>query len=319
MPDYRVGLNRRYWEYQKSQFLNEQRIFDRKHTQDKGPPVFLPGEAWRNIIINPEASQEEIDTLLALLPAGEKHKWYRSMNSSQALALSVLGNLKIHGFLQELVDIQADEGGNLFGEAKLSADTFVMEYKVGYLGEPRSTSLDCYVPGEYRIAIECKFAETEFGRCSRPRLRPTASNYEREHCNRTYSVQRERKERCSLTEIGVNYWRYVPELFKWRNDHDIAPCPLDRNYQLVRNVLAAGVKPDGTVSLDHGHAVLIYDCRNPAFQENGEGLMAYQETQNALHEPGMLRKCSWQRILGHLREKDILPWLIQELCAKYGL
>lgn len=319
MLDYKADLNQRYWTYQQARFPNEQRILDRKHTQEKGPPVFLPNKAWRNIIIDPEASQEEIDQLLALVPAGEKHKWYRSMNSSQALALSVLGNLKIHGFLQELADVQADEGGNLFGETKLSADTFVMEYKVGHLGEPRPTSLDGYVPGEYRIAIECKFTETEFGRCSRPRLKPNDSNYEHEHCNGTYSAQGERKERCSLTEIGVKYWRDVPEFFNWQSDHDLAPCPLDRNYQLVRNILAAGVKPDGTISIDHGHAVLIYDCRNPAFQENGKGLKAYLETQNALHEPGMLRKCSWQRILGHLREKDILPWLTQELWAKYGL
>lgn len=88
---------------------------------------------------------------------------------------------------------------------------------------------------------------------------------------------------------------------------------------MVRNVLAAGVKPDGTVSVNNGHAVLIYDERNPAFQNGGDGLIAYIETRKALHEPTMLRKCSWQRIIQHLREKDVLSWLRENLTLKYGL
>ena len=91
------------------------------------------------------------------------------------------------------------------------------------------------------------------------------------------------------------------------------------NYQLVRNVLAAGVKPDGTVSLNNGHAVLIYDERNPAFQNNGAGLIAYVEVQKALQEPTMLRKSSWQRVVKHIREKDGLSWLTENLSLKYGL
>jgi hypothetical protein len=319
MPDYKADLNQRYWAYQESKFSKWENFFERPYATDGRPPVFLPCEAWRNIIINPTASQPEIDQLLGLVPAGEKHKWYRSMNSSQALALSVLGNLKMHGFLQELAEIRADEGGNLFGDAQLSADNFVLEHKVNYLGEPRPTSLDGYVSGAYHIAIECKFTEADIGTCSRPTLKPAASNYAGELCNGTYSVQRGRKDRCSLTEVGVLYWRYVPELFTWKNDRDLDPCPLYRNYQLVRNVLAAGVRFDGSVSIDYGHAVLIYDARNPAFQDGGKGLAAYRETQAALREAGMLRKCSWQRIVGRMREQSILPWLTVALEEKYGL
>ena len=92
--------------------------------------------------------------------------------------------------------------------------------------------------------------------------------------------------------------------------------PLD---QLVRNILAVGVKPDGSVSLHDGHAVLIYDDRNPAFQKGGLGLIGYLETKKALREPTMLRKCSWQRIAQYLREKEVLPWLTENLALKYGL
>jgi len=317
--DYKADLNRRYWEYQKSQFSNGQRFFERPYAQDGRPPVFITSESWRNIIINPTASQQEIDKLLSLVPEGEKHKWFRSMNSSQALAQSILGNLVINDSLHYLSDIKDEEGQDLFGKAQISSNNFVMEYKVNYLGEPRPTSLDGYVSGDYRIAIECKFTEAEVGTCSRPRLTTTDSNYESEHCNGTYSIQRARKERCSLTEIGVLYWRYVPHLFKWKNNSDLNPCPLNKNYQLVRNILAVGVKPDGTVSLGGGHVILIYDERNPAFQNGGDGLIAYMETQEALQEPAMLRKCTWQRIVLHIRDKNILSWLTENLALKYGV
>jgi hypothetical protein len=75
----------------------------------------------------------------------------------------------------------------------------------------------------------------------------------------------------------------------------------------VRNILAVGVKQDGQVSMANGHVVLIYDERNPAFQKDGKGFIAFIETQQALQEPTMLRKCSWQRIVQHMRNKVFYP------------
>lgn len=317
--DYRADLNQRYWAYQESRFPNWQRFFERSNAQDERPPVFLEREAWQNVIINPNASQQETDRLLALVSESDRHKWFRSMNSSQALAQSVLGNLAIHGFLQYLAELDDDEGNALLGKAQISSDNFAMEFKIDYLGEPRPTSLDGYVSGNYRIAIECKFTESEVGTCSRPRLTLADSNYQSEHCDGTYSRQRARKERCALTEVGVLYWRYVPRLFRWSNDINLSPCPLNKNYQLVRNILAVGVATDGTVAVDDGHAVLIYDERNPAFQAGGDGLATYAETQLALQEPTMLRKCSWQRIIQHIKHRRLLPWLTEDLALKYGL
>lgn len=319
MADYKADLNQRYWEYQKSQFSNGLNFLERPYAQDGRPPVFIRREAWRNVIINPVSDQQETHKLLDLIPEGERQKWFGSMNSSQALTQSVLGNLAICGSLYYLSELKDDEGIPLFGKEQISSDNFKMEHKINYLSEPRRTSLDGYISGDYQIAIECKFTEPYVGTCSRPRLKPTASNYESEHCNGTYTIQRARNERCSLTEIGVLYWPCVPTLFKWENDNDLNPCPLNRNYQLVRNVLAAGVKPDGTVSVNNGHMVLIYDERNPAFQNNGQGLIAYTEVQKTLQEPTMLRKCSWQRIVQHIREKDNLSWLTENLTIKYGL
>jgi len=97
----------------------------------------------------------------------------------------------------------------------------------------------------------------------------------------------------------------------WKKSKCLVPCPLNANYQLVRNILAVGVKQDGQVSMANGHVVLIYDERNPAFQKDGKGFIAFIETQQALQEPTMLRKCSWQRIVQHMRNKGILSWLTQ--------
>ena len=319
MVMYKAELNQRYWEYQNSRFPVWEKFFDQPQAPEIRPPVFRTSEAWRNIIVNPNASQEEMGRLLAFVPRYERHKWFRSMSSSQALAQSILGNLAIHGLLSSLAELLNDDGMELFGKAQVLPGNFAMEHKVDYLGEPRRTSLDGYIGGDYRVAIECKFTEAEVGVCSRPRLRRADSNYERDHCNGSYKKQRSRKSRCSLTEAGVLYWRYIPQLFCWDSDQDLIPCPLAANYQLVRNILAAGVSPNREVNTKNGHAVLIYDQRNPAFQKGGAGFIAFTETQRDLREPTMLRKCSWQRITRHMRDRDVLPWLTEQLASKYGL
>jgi hypothetical protein len=191
-----------------------------------------------------------------------------------------------------------------------------MEQEVSFLGEPRRTSLDGLISGKYQVAIECKFTESEVGSCSRPRLRTSTSNYETEFCDGTFTKQR---ERCALTEIEVLYWKHIPALFKWGNGADLKPCPLNKNYQLVRNILAVSVRADGSVSPANGHVILLYDERNPAFQKSRDGFAAFKETREALKVPSLLRKCSWQHITNHLRGKMILPWLTNQLESKYGL
>ena len=88
---------------------------------------------------------------------------------------------------------------------------------------------------------------------------------------------------------------------------------------LFESVDIACIHPAGFVCLEKGHAVLIYDERNPAFQTGGAGYRAFENTKEALHDPTRLRKCSWQRIVKHLRNKDDFSWLVDQLEAKYGL
>jgi len=87
----------------------------------------------------------------------------------------------------------------------------------------------------------------------------------------------------------------------------------------VRNILAGCVRPNGSVLPEKGHAVFIYDERNPAFQKGGRGYIAFEDTRKALKEPHLLRKCSWQRIVNHLRGKNEFSWLVEQLEIKYGL
>jgi hypothetical protein len=124
--------------------------------------------------------------------------------------------------------------------------------------------------------------------------------------------------RCPLTELGVKYWQFIPELFKWEVDKDILSCPVNHNYQLVRNILAVCVR-NGCVSPKNGHMVLLYDERNPAFQRKGKGFVSIEEIKNVLYVPELLKTCSWQRVTKLLRDRNELPWLTEHLYLKYGL
>ena len=319
MSDYKKDLIARFWEYQREYFADWQKYCERPFQPHGRPPVFLKHTAHHNILMEPGLSPIRQKQLLDEVPANARHRWFRSMKSSQALAQSVFANLKIINCLHYLAEVTDESGEPLFGDAPVIPSNLTLEYAVSFLGEPRPTNLDVFISGDYQVAIECKFTETEVGKCSRPGLKKRDSNYETDYCDGNYSRQRGRKARCSLTEIGVLYWKYVPELFVWRDDTDHKPCPLDKNYQLVRNLLAACIRPDGSSSPKRGHVLIIYDERNPAFKEDGHGFTAYEETRAALKTPSLLRKCSWQRITGHLRTKADLSWLTELFAVKYGL
>lgn len=314
---FRSSLIHRYWVYQESNFQPWEKYLDRPNNEFRRPPVFLDGR--KNIITNPARTPEGMEELFGLIPSGELHQWFCSMNSSQALALSILGNLSVENKLSILSELSDDDGIPLIGKEVTDFQSYKMEHKIDYFHESRRTSLDGFIPGDYQIAIECKFTEQEVGTCSRPRLSRSDSNYAQDFCNGSYSVQKPRKERCPLTENGVKYWEYIPYLFNWDANEDKDPCPMFQNYQLVRNILAACVKPDGAISMKNGHAILIYDERNPSCQNEGKILRAYNETKAALKEPRLLRKVSWQRILQYMRVENLLPWLTEQVEQKYGL
>jgi hypothetical protein len=308
----------RFWRYHGEAFHNCPEIFERPDMGDGRPPVFLPHAAEFNVLMAPGISEADRSRLLREILPRERHRWFRSMSSSQAIALSVFGNLKVYGLLGLLNELYDEQGHPIFGDDAITSENFRMEYKVDFLGEPRPTSLDALITGKHPVAIECKLTEPDVGSCSRPNLTISDSNYEKDFCDGTYKVQKGRTSRCSLSEIGVKYWSHIPVVFKWTADANLSPCPLRANYQLVRNLLAVSVPSDAMPS-GAGHVVLVYDERNPAFQKGGKGYEAYEDTRNALREPERLTRCSWQQIAGLIRMDKRLSWLTDQLKAKYGI
>jgi hypothetical protein len=122
-----------------------------------------------------------------------------------------------------------------------------------------------------------------------------------------------------LTEIGVRYWDYVPDLFGWASDADHRPCPIDSTNQLARNVLAACVGDDGALAADRGHALIIYDQRNPSMATGGVGDSQWRTALGALGASGVLRRLSWQTFIAQWPSDVALDWMKEELDAKYGL
>ena len=317
MSDYREAMVARFWRYQEKEFCARPEIFELPDMGIGRPPVFLRHAVESNVLMAPGKQGEDRSRLLREIPPRERHRWFRSMSSSQAIALSVFGNLKVYGLLGILNRLHDEQGHPIFGDEAITPENFRMEYKVDSLVEPRPTSLDALITGKHSVAIECKLTEPDMGNCSRPNLKKSDSNYEKDLCDGTYTAQRGRTSRCSLTEIGVNYWSHVPRVFRWPADADLAPCPSRTNYQLVRNLLAVSV-PSDAMPIGGGHVVLVYDERNPAFQKGGKGFVAYEVTRDALLEPEKLRKCSWQQITRIIRDGKRLSWLADQLEAKYG-
>ncbi len=320
--NYRTALIDQFWLYQGTRFPDTAKFFDRTSVTPTRPPVFTAAHADLNVVIDPAADPSHARAVVEMIDSQERHVHFGSMASSQALAQSVFGNLAVSRNLALLCRVKDDEGRPLLDERMLSTAVFRLEEPVATLGEPTATSLDVCFRGEaYTVAFECKLTEPEVGRCSGPQRKREDPLV----CEGAYRLQRaavpaRSNERCALTSVPVKYWDYVPSIFTWPVEADMAVCPLHRNYQLVRNVLAVCVAADGAISPTNGHVVLIYDERNPAFTGGGAGDVAYRETKTALRpEYGhVLRRCSWRALVEELRREPQTAWLAAELHAKYG-
>ena len=124
--------------------------------------------------------------------------------------------------------------------------------------------------GEPRVAAECTCTERDFGRCSRPTVRPgRTANDERDHGDGSSTRSRGQRTSGSLTETRVCDWQYLPERFDGSADRTMNPCSLDGTDQRARTVLAACIEPDRPVDADGDQALVIDDARHPAFLRSG--------------------------------------------------
>ena len=280
------------------------------------PPVLHDDFALQAVLVPSDPNRAR--SVASALPRKERHRWFRSLKSSQALTQSVFGALGAFGRLDLLEGVLAECGRPAF-LANTGGASLAFEHKVSTLGEPRPTGVDVLLEGtSQHVAVECKFMEEEFGRCSRPRLRPHESTYAEQYCDGTYRVQRGRRERCALTEIGVRYWTYLPHLFDWDADRDLRPCPFSPAYQLARNALAATVTDTG-FDATAGHVLVVYDPRNPEFGIGGAARQQYESAIAACRVPGLIRRLSWQRLTGALAGAPEFAYLVAALEEKYGI
>lgn len=276
------------------------------------PPVLASGLSLNNVLVPPNGSKA--DDIRAAIPWNQRHRWFRSLKSSQALTQSVFGALRAFNRLDLLRNVPAECGRPAFFDNH-PGWTFDFEHEVRCLKEPRPTSVDVLLSGPNgRVAVECKFMERDFGTCSRPRLSPSDAQY----CDGNYRVQGGRVDRCTLTEIGVRYWDYLPALFNWPADRDHNPCLFRDVYQLARNALAATLTSAG--KLDYrGHVLVVYDARNPEFQAGGKAKKQWALAIAARHMPRLLRRLSWQSLLAAIAHASELAYLVSGVREKYGL
>lgn len=302
-PEY---LAQRLWDYRQLRFGDRDDLFDPRYTASPNPPVFRSDSADRNVIVPQDPAKAA--AVLALIPKDKRHRWFRSMKSSQALALSIFGNLKILGHADALETVKSDGGaGPAFGPGQLRADSLVLEHEAWLPGERTSTSVDVLIDGATNVCVECKLSEVEIGSCSFAAL-PAKND---RHCRGTNPLT-STGMCCVLRDRGVKYWDEVPRFVRLDRWRDRKECPMCAPYQLVRNVLAAN-RPGRAP----GHALLVYDARNPAFWPRESG--TFEVLLGDLSDPSVLRRCSWQSILAAMMEREELRGLVEEIGLKYGL
>jgi hypothetical protein len=246
VAQYKNTIQDGFRKYRHLRYAQQAHLFETR--PDDGPVVFQRKHADANILVpaNDIANEDERKRIVEMIPPRERHRHFGSMSSSQALAQSVFGVIGVLKRQSQLSSVLSDDGKLAFGPS-FETSSLKLEKSLGTLGEPRPTSVDVGIEGPYRVAVECKLTERGFGQCSRPHLTKKKPNFETDYCDGSFSVQRERTERCTLTQIKIRYWDYLDTLMGWRSDIDHRPCPLSFTYQLVRNILAACVE-DGAVN-----------------------------------------------------------------------
>jgi hypothetical protein len=316
--DYLSMLRNQFWDYREHRFAGQDRYFEER---PPGDPVVFCREYREYNVVTPDGISDEVRRrVINLIPEAKRHTHFGSLQSSQALAQSVFGSLAVIKELDWLSNVVAEDGTPAFLEDAGNANC-VLEKDITTLGELKghSTQVDFWIENTgYRVAVECKLAESDFGKCSRTKLKPKDPRYDRQFCDGTHTIQRGRSAMCSLTEVRIRYWEYTDELFGWNSGAEHRPCPLNSTYQLVRNILAACVQDGGALNVERGHALILYDERNPTMKDGGVGEGQWLAAKGALKSSNVLRRLSWQKLLAQAPNRPMINTLKSGLRAKYG-
>ena len=217
--------------------------------------------------------------LAAQLPKSDRHRHHLSGNSSQVLAVGLLGvSAKIDPSLDWLWDALGPlpHAGSPFPEASF-------EYKLQpqILGEqPRQTSIDfCVRDPSVLLCLEAKWTEAGMGACGCGKVAASVG-----------ACSAKVRERSA-------YWRTSKDVFALPDRTDAKPCHLSFTYQAVRNVAACMALANAD---QHAVFGVIYDAENPYFA--GCGLwpgwpVALHATLDAAEAPIQFASVSWQELL----------------------
>lgn len=244
------------------------------------------------------ALPNDCDWLADLLPESERHVHHLSGNSSQVLALGLLGvATKLDPSLKWLWNGLAP-----VPPATADRPSWQFEYTLApeVLGEhPRQTSVDFLVSDPAALmCIECKWTEAGIGGCSCVDGAAKVSS-------------------CSERVLDRDsYWETAYEVFHLPERRPGEPCPLSFTYQAVRNVAAAKALSEGDQKPVFG---LIYDADNPYFAGCGQWpgwRDALDATLNYNNAPVRFAAVSWQELLPLLPpHPEVMAWAAD----KHGL
>lgn len=217
--------------------------------------------------------------LAELLPKSERHLHHLSGNSSQLIALGLLGvAAKLDPSLSWLWDAL---GPLPPATTSLPKHSFEHTLAPEVLGEhPRQTSVDFFVDDPAALlCIEAKWTEAGIGACS-------CGNAEALFSDCSDKV-RERNA----------YWETAKDIFGLPARKDGAPCSLSFTYQAVRNVAAAlALAAEGQQPVFG----LLYDADNPYFAGCGDWpgwLAALHATLDGAGAPVRFAAASWQELM----------------------
>ena len=172
--------------------------------------------------------------------------------------------------------------------------------------------------GEPRVATECTCTAREFGRCSRPTVRPGRNvNDERDHGDGSDTRPRGRRTSGSLTKTRVRSWQYWPELFNGSKDRTMNPCPLDGTDQRARHVLAAGRRARRTGRRRWRSGSGHRPMHHPTFLPGGEAARPWEAATGARVRRPRRRRCSWPTS-PVIHDPDV-AWRVNGLAAKDGI
>ena len=230
------------------------------------------------------ALPEEWGGLADYLPGTGRHQHHLSGNSSQVLALGLLGvGARLDGSLGWLWEALGSSTSPLPSRSVSSAPQWQFELTLApdVLGEqPRQTSIDFAASdASALLCIECKWVEAGFGTCNCSAPAPLTGT-------------------CSDRVLArAAYWTTAYEVFHLPEREVGKACPLSFAYQAVRNAAAARALAQDDQLPVFG---LIYDAENPYFVGCGDWPgwpAALAATLSPDESPVRFASVSWQQLL----------------------